>query len=282
MGNRTGWRVVLVAVALLMAACEVERPAFVLTSTGRILGFDTAEPTRIDSDVRVSGLDTGESLVQLDFRPETQQFFGVTSKGRLCVVDPRTGAARPLATTAFTSETLVNPVADFNPVADSLRLIASQQNLRVNPDDGSLTATDTDAAYSRDDANRDVTPQLAALAYDRNRSDATATTLFALDVATQSLVRVGSRNGAPDAPGTGRLFTIARVGVGFTANAGFDIEPDGETAFAVLAPSGSGAALYRIDLATGAADLVGTLDDGDRSVISLAVGLEEAQSTGGN
>lgn len=273
------WRSALVALALLSVACEKQRPAYALTSTGRILGFDTAEPSKIKTDVRVSGLPADESLVQLAYRPADARFYGMTSRVRLCTIDPLTGAASLVSTTAFTAETLAGPVIDFNPAADRLRVIASEQNLRVNPNDGKLVETDTDVSFDSNDLNDNRTPQLAALAYDRNMSGATLTTLFALDVTTQSLVRVGSKNGSPDSPNGGKLFTVARLATGFTASAGFDIEPDGETAYAALAANGAPPALYRIDLSDGSTDRVDTIGDGDRSIISLAVGPEELSGT---
>ena len=265
--------VMLCLAALLLAACEPQRPAYALTSAGRILGFDVAKPTKINSEVAVSGLGSGESLVQLDYRPANGAFYGLTSKARLGQVEPKTGAVTLVGTTAFTTETLVNPVIDFNPVVDRLRVIANEQNLRINPNDGT-GATDTDAVYDSGDANSNRTPQLAGIAYDRNMSGAAVTTLFGLDVATQSLVRIGSKNGTPDSPNTGRLFTIAKLPVAFTTNAGFDIEPGGDTAYAVLASSGAGAVLYRLGLSTGSADRVDVIGKGDRTIISNRIHLE--------
>jgi len=272
-------RVVLVSLALLATACEQQRTAYALTSTGRILGFDTADPTDINSEVTVRGLATDESLVQLDYRPATGTFYCITSQFRVCTVDPTTGSVTLVSQTAF-AEDLANPVIDFNPRVDRLRVISSEQNLRVNPNDGSLAATDTPVAYDNDDVNDNRTPQLAAIAYDRNENGESATTLFGLDVTTRSLVRIGSRNGSPAAPDTGRLFTLGQLPVSFTVNSGFDIEPEGDTAYAALSGSGSGSVLYRIDLDDGSADRVDVIDEGNQTVISLTVGPEE--DTGGS
>ena len=127
-----------------------------------------------------------------------------------------------------------------------------------------------------DDVNDNRTPQLAAIAYDRNENGESATTLFGLDVTTRSLVRIGSRNGSPDAPDTGRLFTLGQLPVSFTLNSGFDIEPEGDTAYAALSGSGSGSVLYRIDLDDGSADRVDVIDEGNQTVISLTIGPEDA------
>ena len=118
----------LVAAASLNVACnKMERPAYALTSTGRILGFDTARPTKIKTEVRVTGLGTDESLVQLEYRPANDLFYGLSNQRRLYTVDPKTGATTRVSATAFTSETLVGPVIDFNPVVDRLRG-SSRQN----------------------------------------------------------------------------------------------------------------------------------------------------------
>lgn len=269
----------LAALALLASACnKTERPTFALTSTGKILGFDTAKPTKIKTEVRVTGLGANENLIQLDYRPATGTFYGMTNMTRLCTVDPKTGVANLVSNNAFTTDSLTSPVIDFNPTVDRIRVIASEQNLRVNPSDGVLAGTDTDVFFEDGDANEGRTPQLAAIAYDRNSQNATSTTLFALDVTTNSLVRVGSKNGSPDLPNTGRLTTVAKLPVAFTLSSGFDIEPDGDTAYAVLSTNGAGAALYRIDLKDGNADRVDAIDDGDRNIISLAIGPEDKSS----
>ena len=160
-------------------------------------------------------------------------------------------------------------------MVDRLRVITAEQNLRVNPATGVREASDTVPAYDNDDINDDRAPQLAAIAYDQNRSGTSATTLFGLDVTTRSLVRIGSRNGSPESPNGGRLFTIGQLPISFTTNAGFDIEPEGDTAYAALTSGGTGAVLYRIDLSNGNAERIDAIGNGDRTVTALAIGLED-------
>jgi hypothetical protein len=269
-------RCALLGLALLLAACESERTAYALTSTGRILGFDVADPAKLTSEVAVSGLPSDESLVQIDFRVANDSYYCLTSEARVCTVNPASGVVTVLNALAYTSEDLVNPVIDFNPVVDVLRVVAAEQNQRVSANDGTMLGEDAAVFFDEDDRNAERAPQLVALAYDRNRQGAAATTLFALDVTTRSLLRVGSEGGTPVAPGSGRLYTVGELPVRFTANAGFDIEPDGDAAYAALATSGSGAALYRIDLGSGVAERIGAIGDGERTVIALAVGRERA------
>lgn len=275
-----GCRLGLVAAALALGACEKQRDIYVLTSAGRILGFSSTEPDSIDSSVTVRGLSGGESLVQLDYRPASDTYYCLTSEERLCTVDPKSGAVSLVSNLRITPDNLVSAVIDFNPVADLLRVIASQQNLRVNPSDATLAGTDTRVDFDNDDPNDGASPQLAAIAYDRNENGAGSTTLYGLDITTQSLVRVGSRGGAPNSPNTGRLFTIADLDTAFTANAGFDIEPKGDTAYAALAGAGAGAVLYRVDLSRGSTDRVGEIDRGETTVIDLVVGPERTGGSG--
>lgn len=270
----------LVLATLLASACnKTQRPAYALTSTGKILGFDTAKPTKIKTEVSVTGLAANEGLIQLSYRPSNGLFYCMTNQTRICTIDPKTGVAAIVATASFTTETLTNPVIDFNPNADLIRVVANEQNLRVSPNDGTLIGTDTDLFFDGGDANSGRTPQIAGLAYDKNSSGASTTTLFALDVTTQSLVRIGSKSGTPDSPASGRLFTVAKLSTAFTYSAGFDIEPNGDTAYAALAPSGAGATLYRIDLSGGNADRVDVIGKGDRAIISLVVGPSEKNSS---
>lgn len=272
LANGLRWLLLLAAVAL--TGCETQRDIYVLTSAGKILGFDSTAPDQIDTEVSVSGLPSGESLLQIDYRPATDSYYCLTNKRRLCTVNPESGAVSLVSTTEITDETLSGPVIDFNPVADRLRLIASQQNLRINPNDGTLAATDTDIKYDNGDENEDEAPQLVAIAYDNNESGASSTTLYGLDSVTQCLVRIGSKGGSPDLPNTGLLHTVAELGTDFTVNSGLDIEPGGDVAWAALTPGGTGAVLYRIDLSDGSADRIDEIDDGDVTVLDLVVGPE--------
>ena len=53
--------------------------AYLLTPDNQLLGFDPLRPQRIRSRVAVSGLQAGERLVGIDFRPATGRLYGVGS-----------------------------------------------------------------------------------------------------------------------------------------------------------------------------------------------------------
>ncbi|HEV7397477.1 MAG TPA: Calx-beta domain-containing protein, partial [Pyrinomonadaceae bacterium] len=102
---------------------------------------------------------------------------------------------------------------------------------------------------------------------------ATSTTLFGIHWTgffdPTQLVRVGSPGGAPISPDTGQTFTIASTLAATQTYAGFDISDTGE-AFAVLTHPEAGVfgSLFKVNLATGSTDRIGTLIDHNQSGIA--------------
>lgn len=256
---------------LCLAACQKNYTAYALSSTGSIISFDTAKPGTINSSVAVSGLGSGVTLVQLGYRPQDGALYGITSNNELATVAPASGVATVVSSSAFSSNTLSGASISFDPVHDQLRVISTEYNLRVNSD-GSLAESGTKLAFDSGDTNSGKTPQIAAIAYGDPAAGASSTTLYALDVTTHNLLRVGSADtsstGSVDA---GLLHTIGSTGVAFTSDAGLSLRSGESTAYAVLQQSGSGAALYTVDLASGAASEVGSIGSGDQTLISLAL-----------
>lgn len=74
----------------------------------------------------------------------------------------------------------------------------------------------------------------------------------------------GSREGLTPvvSPNTGRLTTVGPLGLGPLADASLDIADVSGVALAGLRRAGGAARLYRIDLGSGRATLVGTIGDG--------------------
>jgi hypothetical protein len=192
----------------------------------------------------------------MDFRPATGEFYLLThdasDAGRLYTVNTSTAAATFIATLAadpadssapYTSLSGANFGVDFNPVADRLRVVSgSGQNLRINVTNGS--------GHDRWGPQRSVGWRVNA-AYLNNFAGATATTLFDIDASTDRLY-------TQNPPNSGTLVNVGPLGVNATAIGGFDIRANGE-AYAALTVEGVNG-LYSIDLTTGAATLVGSLD----------------------
>lgn len=269
---------VLLACAAL-GACDKSRTAYALTSTNSIIKFETDTPNTIESEAAVSGLDSGDSLIQIDYRPANKAMYGLTAKNFVVSVNPDSGAVSKLASTAFTPPTtLVTPVVmDINPVGDYLRIIdyagsstGRTNNFRVAFDGVTVTPDYTAATpalyYNDNDTNSGEVPQLASIAHSNNVSGATASTLYGLDITTQSLVTIAT---------SGQLKTVANCGHSFIAgNAGFDIVPDSDQAFAAIGSASENAVFYKVNLSDCNLDRVDEIG-GSRRILSLAVTLDE-------
>jgi hypothetical protein len=249
----------LAAVAMLVALTATRARAVLLyaTSGNDIARFDSGA-TGVVTSVPVSGLQTGESLVGIDVRPASQVLYGVGSTGRVYTINPLTGVATQLGLASAFTPSGTSFGVDFNPVVDRLRVISNTgQNVRLNPDDGTLAATDTP-----------ITPagvSLTGLAYDRNGAGGTATTLYAIDAINGVLTTVGSPNGSPNSPNggvAGPTIGSLGVGTGLDPRLGFDISgTNNSNAFATILTGGTDK-LYALNLGTGAVTLVGTIGNG--------------------
>ena len=240
--------------------------AYGLADDARLLAFKTATPNTIDATLTVTGLNGGESLLGIDFRPKDGLLYGITSAARIVTIDTATGAASVKATLAADPADTTAPYAgmvgsafavDFNPVADRLRVIGDGgQSLRINVDTG---ATTTDGALNRAGAGVFVT----AAAYTNSVAGATATALYDIDSASASLA-------LQNPPNDGTLTLVGPLGLTPAGDVGMDIAggANGLVLAALRTTAGGPSSLYRIDLATGAA----TLANGAASPATSAIG----------
>ena len=246
---------------------------FAVTDDNVLLSFNAGTPGAINSARRIYGLEDGEDVLGIDFRPATGQLYAVTSASRIYIINTASGNATPVGTAPF-NPTLVGLAfgVDFNPVPDRIRVISdADQNLRLNPNNGAVAGVDTTLAYAPDDVNAGQNPSAVAAAYTNNFVGSTSTTLYVIDSVTNTLATQGSIGGAPVSPNTGRLFTVGSLGVDPTNIAGFDISSATGAAFASLNMGGGlMTQLYSINLATGAAGLIGTIG-GDSIIRDIAV-----------
>lgn len=254
---------------------QLEGSIWALTASQKLVNFSSLTPNFLNTTLTITGLQGGETLVGIDFRPRTGQLFAVSSASRIYTINTTTGVATQVGTTAFTPA--VNGAAfavDFNPVPDRIRFMSdAEQNLRLHPDTGGVAGTDTALAFAAGDANAAANPNIVSAAYTNNVSGAVTTTLYAIDSNLDILVRQGSAGGAPISPNTGQLFTIGALGVNTTDRVGFDIADFSDAAFASLTASGAAQSqLYSINLTTGAATLIGVIG-GNEIIRDLAVAL---------
>jgi trimeric autotransporter adhesin len=244
---------------------------FALTADNHLVSFKPLTPGTFDSDVAITGLNGSEAIVALDVRPSNGQLYALTDAGRVCTVDTATGAvsgaisltANTLDTTApFTALSGTRFGADFSPVDDVLRVQSDTgQNLRVDVDAGTVI---TDGALNPG------TPQVVGTAFSNNYAGATTSSHYALDLASGSLVRQTSINGA--------LATVGAFNAGttFELEGGFDIVGgDNGLAIAALQPTGATqSTLYRVTLGNGALTSLGLLGSGTTVIKALAIRLQ--------
>ena len=166
---------------------------------------DDHERVRIKSRLPIYGLTLGEILVGIDFRPATGQLYGLGTPGggpgaaQLYTIDTETAIAMKVG----------NPNAvlggssfgfDFNPVPDRIRVVSNLgQNLRLNPNDGTIAGMDTDLAYAAGDPNAGRMPSVVGAAYTNpDRDPQTNTVLYDID----------SGRDVDSAPGGGDVLAI--------------------------------------------------------------------------
>jgi len=221
-----------------------------LADDNRLLGFKVSSPNTIDTNVAISGLAGGETLVGIDVRPKDGMLYGLSSAARLVTIDPATGAATVKATLSADATDTTAPYAgmqgtafavDFNPVADRLRVIGNTgQSLRINVDTG---ATTTDGNINR----AGVAPVVTAAAYTNSVPNATATQLFDVDSASSVLA-------LQNPPNDGTLVNVGPLGVTVAGDGGMDIGggENGLVLAALRTTAGGPSSLYRVNLTTGA------------------------------
>ncbi|MER3426982.1 MAG: PEP-CTERM sorting domain-containing protein [Pyrinomonas sp.] len=242
----------LALIALLLCLVGATRraeaePLVALTSANTLVTFDSAAPGTITNTAAITGLVSGETLIGIDRRPANGQLYGITNQGRIYILNPLTGVA------VFQSQTTTTPVGssfgvDFNPVPDRLRVVSdADQNLRINVDTG---ATIVDGTLNPGN------PNVVAAAYTNNFAGATTTTLYVIDSSTDQLF-------IQNPPNNGTLNLVGSLGIDAESIAGFDISGLTGIAYAALTPRGATfSSLYQINLATGAATLIGQIGNG--------------------
>ncbi|KAB8061122.1 DUF4394 domain-containing protein [Janthinobacterium violaceinigrum] len=221
---------------------------FVLTASNKLLSFDRATPATIRTTATVTGLQAGENLLGIDFRPADGQLYGVGSTGRIYTLNGVTGAATVKATLAADASDTTAPYTalagtefgvDFNPVADRLRIVSNTgQSLRINVDTG---ATTTDGNIN----GGAVTTAITAAAYSNSFAGTASTTLFVIDAANATLY-------TQNPPNNGTLAGAVPLGVAATGVAGFDIDARTNTGYAVMTVAGV-RNLYTLNLAAATA-----------------------------
>ncbi|WP_293738368.1 DUF4394 domain-containing protein [uncultured Acinetobacter sp.] len=230
----------------------------ILTNNGMISSIDRMMPNKIVSNLKITGLQTDDELVGIDYRPKDGKLYAVGLLGNIYTLNPATGSATfikklmadPTDTTdgnaAFTKilgdANLIT--VNFNPVADRLRVITNTgQNLRINVDTG---ATITDGAINLTESN----PTIVAGAYTNAFAGTGSTKLYSID---QNSDRIYIQNA-----NAGTLGASAALGADINTNGGggLDIDPVSNVGFAALKLNTGAYKFFQLNLAN-----VGTSND---------------------
>lgn len=271
-----------------------------LLESNRLQAFNTGPcgATGFGFPVAASGVVAGETLVAIDFRPQTGQLYGLgfnpangSGSATLYRLDPTTAAAAIVGSAGGVANGAGSPIAlagatafgfDFNPTVDRIRVVTSNGlNVRLNPNDGTVVGGALDSPINGLPAG---STGLVGAAYTNSFGQSLGggvTTLYTLDPTSDRLFIQNPANGGTQTLGipvteNGSPLDFANV-IGFdiapAIRVGASNAPAGGVAYAVLggpAPLGSPAP-FVIDLATGVARRHG-IHFVDNVHVGLAIG----------
>ena len=255
---------------LLGAGAAQAQTAYGLLLNGNsanLVTFQVATPGTFSANVPITGLTAGQTLAGLDSRPNTGELSALgynapATQAQIYTLNATTGALTQVGPALnLTLGSSAGRVGfDFNPVVDRLRVTGSNgANVRLNPNNGALVATDGFLAYAPTDPNAGGrTPGVAGVAYTNSFIGATATTLYDVDVANSRLT-------TQNPPNSGVLNTVGPLNLSnlFTADLDILFNPatGANQAYLVTTPAVAvgfpSTTLYQVNLATGAATAVG-------------------------
>lgn len=273
------------AVVMASGGAAMGQSVVGLTTGNRLLTFNPATPGVISNDVAISGLQSGESLINIDFRPATGQIVALSSQSRMYFVNAATGAATPAdpAGNAFTPALqavvggpLVVHGIDINPTVDRLRVVnASAQNRRLNPltgqsvSPGSAGTFDSDLTWAAG-SGQTGSPSAVSTAYTNSIFGAPAgsTRQYIIDASRGLLGEVGSQAGGNASFNGGvvtpvGLLSLGGTPLGFGDLVGFDVFGAGGPSLVSLnLNSGGATGLFGINLSSGALTSLGSIGGG--------------------
>lgn len=278
------------AAAVALSACNDSRNnndrvnAYLLSESGRLVGYSLQNSSFFPlTTARISGLNTGETILDIDYRNSEGSLYGLSSQGRIYILNPQSGEATLVSTlvadgttTPITLTAGVRYTIDFNPVPDRLRVIGDDgSNLRLDALTGE-TFTDGVVNCSTAEPINPVCSDdalIGGVAYtDTFSASGRGTMLFGIDVTSNSVFSINAN--------AGTLLGSKPLGLPVDFVNGYDIDPVDNMGYAVLTSEGT-TALYTIN-PTGegnAAQRVGRVPVlGNDRVVGLAI-IKQANPT---
>src|SRR5262249_32419660 len=217
----------------------------------KLLSFSADKPGKISGARPVKGLQVGDKLAGIDYRPAKGQLYalGVNgSTGRVYTINAATGAATAVGA-GFSMPQSAGATAgkeygfDFNPTVDRIRVGSdTRDSFRLHPDPGAVAGADIGLTAGA---------VVVGVAYDRSFAGSKVTTLYGIDANTDQLVTIGGIDSSPS-PNGGVVRPIGPLGVNTTNEVGFDIAADAAGAAYALLTGGGKPDFYKINPMTGA------------------------------
>ncbi|UOG73827.1 DUF4394 domain-containing protein [Hymenobacter tibetensis] len=248
-----------------------------------LLSFAAATPGTLLGTTPITGVSTGQTVVGLDFRPNTGELFALgydatAQTGRLYTINLTTGVATGIGAAAVAmplGDAGARIGFDFNPTVDRIRVVSSTGvNVRLNPVTGTVAVTDTNLAYATTDTNAGAVPGVGAVAYTNSYIGSTSTLLYDIDeTVSRLLTQNPPNNGTLNTVGT---LTTTTTGTGQSTDLDIYFNPTtgANTAYlsaSVAGVAGFSATLYTLDLTTAATTSVGAIGGGIVDVRDIAV-----------
>jgi hypothetical protein len=296
-----------VALALLGSGATLYSPnAAALTAYAlggnALIEFDTSQPASANAARPITGLIAGDQLVAIDVRPQNGYLYGLgynptAGTVQIYAISQRSALATAIGTAVSFVDAGGAPQRvgvdantrfgmDFNPTVDRIRVVTDNgQNFRLNPNTGAAIDANAGAAgVQMDGALNGAATRVDATAYTNNAQNATVTTQYAIDAASDTLyIQNPPNNGTL---GSAQALTLAGAALAIDGANGFDIAPGVNTMTGgmpvasgsgfLLATVGGVTQLYGVDLVTGNATALGVLGGGSSAVQGLAVHAESS------
>ncbi len=237
-------------------AIPTNEVAYAISNTGMFQIFNPKTAGAVISKP-ITGLNVNESIVGIDFRPLNGQLYGLANttagNARLISFNLSTGAVTGVGAGFLITAGTTAVGFDFNPTVDRIRVVTNMgQNLRLNPIDGTIAATDANLNLGL--------PNISSAAYTNNFAGTTTTSLFVMD-ATKLYLQ--------NPPNAGTLVEIGNLGVTVDAQNGFDIGGKSNNGYAILTVNNI-TKVYAVNTTTGA--VTATIDY-PNVVSAMSVGL---------
>ena len=103
-----------------------------LSNDNKVFYFNARNLNTPIRSYSITGLQSGESIISIDYRPATGQLYGLGSTSRLYLINENSGLATPLGSMPFAPQIEgTSSSIDFNPTVDRVRLVSNKDRKSV-------------------------------------------------------------------------------------------------------------------------------------------------------